>query len=177
MGPVKTLYLMRHAKSSWDDPRLADEDRPLTARGHKAADRMARYMKGAGFVPSVVLCTSALRARETLELLRPVLSKETTVKIEPRLYSASSKELLTRIKRLSPTATSVLLIGHNPAMQDLTLGLVSKTRKFKTIREKFPTGALAVLAADVDEWRHLEPGKASLVDFVTPKKLEARQKK
>jgi phosphohistidine phosphatase len=168
---VKTLFLMRHAKSSWDDPQLADEDRPLTRRGRKAAGRMADYLHGAGFKPSIVLCTSALRTRETLELLRPALPKETMVKVEPRLYAASSKELLTRLRRLSAAATSVLVIGHNPAMQDLVLGLASKNPKLKAVRGKFPTAALAVLEAPIDEWRQLVPGEASLVDFVSPKGL------
>jgi phosphohistidine phosphatase len=169
---VKTLLLMRHAKSSWDDPKLADQDRPLAPRGRKAAARMAEYMRHAGLDPSIVLCTSALRARQTLELLRPALSKETTVKVEAKLYTAGSKELMTRIRRLSPAANSVLVVGHNPAMQELVLGLASKGPRLKAIRSKFPTAALAVLDADIDEWRQLAPDGASLVDFVTPKVLK-----
>jgi phosphohistidine phosphatase len=168
---VKTVFLMRHAKSSWDDPQLADQDRPLTSRGRKAAARMGEYMRDADLRPSIVLCTSALRVRQTLELLRPALPEKTTVKVEPRLYSAGSKELLTRIRRLSPAATSVLVVGHNPAMQDLVLGLASKSPKLNAIRNKFPTAALAVLDAPIDEWRQLVPGQASLVHFVTPKGL------
>ena len=165
------MFLMRHAKSSWDDPQLADQDRPLTSRGRKAAARMGEYMRDAGLRPSIVLCTSALRARQTLELLRPALPKETTVKVEPRLYTAGSKELQTRIRRLSPAATSVLVIGHNPAIQDLVLGLAWKSPKLKAIRNKFPTAALAVLDAPIDEWRQLVSEEASLVDFVTPRGL------
>jgi phosphohistidine phosphatase len=165
------VLLMRHAKSSWDDPQLADQDRPLSSRGRKAAVRMGEYMRDAGLTPTIVLCTSALRARQTLELIRPALPKETTVKVEPRLYSAGSKELLTRIRRLSPAATSVLVVGHNPAIQDLVLGLASKSPELKAIRNKFPTAALAVLDAPIDEWRQLAPGEASLADFVTPKGL------
>jgi phosphohistidine phosphatase len=165
------VFLMRHAKSSWDDPQLADQDRPLSSRGRKAAARMGEYIQDAGLRPSIVLCTSALRARQTLELLRPALPEETTVKVEPRLYTAGNKELLTRIRRLSPVATSVLVLGHNPAMQDLVLCLASKSPKLKAIRNKFPTAALAVLDAPIEDWRQLAPGEASLVDFVTPKSL------
>jgi len=168
---VKTVFLMRHAKSSWDDPQLADQDRPLTSRGQKAAARMGEYMQDAGLRPSIVLCSSALRARQTLELLRPTLPKGTMVKVEPRLYTAGSKELLTRIRRLSPAATSVLVVGHNPAMQDLVLGLASNSSEIEAIRNKFPTAALAVLDAPIDEWRQLVSGEASLVDFVTPRGL------
>jgi phosphohistidine phosphatase len=166
---VKTLLLLRHAKSSWDDPQLADQDRPLNSRGRKAAARMADYMQDAGFQPSIVLCSNALRARQTLELLQQALPKEATVKVEPRLYTAGSRELLTRIRRLSPSAPSVLVVGHNPAMQDLVVDLASESPELMAIRRKFPTAALAVLEAQIDEWKQLASGKASFVDYVTPK--------
>jgi phosphohistidine phosphatase len=146
----------------------------LTPRGRKAADIMAKYIKDEGLEPSVVLCTSALRARETLEILRPALPEKATIKIEPRLYSAGSKELVTRIRRLSQSASSVLLIGHNPAMQELVLTLASKrTGKLDSVVKKFPTAALAILDAKIEQWRDLEEGKASLVDVVTPKGLRS----
>lgn len=169
---MKKLLLMRHAKSSWDDPRLEDHERPLTSRGRTAAARLAEYLQGAGLDPAIVLCTSALRARQTLEGLQPALSNQTTIKIEPKLYGAGSKELLTRIRRLSPSAPSVLVVGHNPAMEELVLSLASESPKVDLIRKKFPTAALAVLDAPIDEWRRLMPGEATLVDFVTPKSLQ-----
>jgi phosphohistidine phosphatase len=168
---MKKLLLMRHAKSSWEDPALTDHDRPLTPRGRKGAALIAKYLRGKGLEPSIVLCTSATRARETLEQLRPSLSDSTIIKIEPRLYSASSKELMTRIRRLSQASPSVLVIGHNPAMQELVLTLIPKDRKSDAVREKFPTAALAVLDVPIDEWRLLKPGEASVASFVTPKRL------
>jgi phosphohistidine phosphatase len=162
---------MRHAKSSWEDPTLADHDRPLTARGRKGAARMATYMRDMGLEPSIVLCTSALRARQTLDLIQPVLPDSTTIKIEPKLYAAGGKELMTRIRRLSQAAPSVLMVGHNPAMQELVLALVSESPRSDAIRKKFPTAALAVLDAPIDEWRKLQPGQAVLADFVSPKGL------
>ena len=164
---------MRHAKSSWDDSELADHDRPLAPRGRKGAGLIAQHMKKSGLEPSVVLCTSALRARQTLELIRPALAKGTAIKIEPKLYGATSNELMTRIRRLSPTAASVLVVGHNPAIQDLVLELASGSKELGAIRAKFPTAALVVLDAPIDEWRQLAPGEASIVDFVTPKSLKA----
>jgi phosphohistidine phosphatase len=132
---------------------------------------MAEYIKDAGLEPSLVVCTSAARARETVERLRPALPKGTQFKFEPRLYTAGSKELLARIKRLSPAVSSVLIVGHNPAMQDLVLSLASEDRKSAAIRKKFPTAALAVFDAPIDEWKQLAPGGASLVEFVTPRSL------
>jgi phosphohistidine phosphatase len=170
---VKKLLLMRHAKSSWKDPELADEDRPLNSRGRKAAGRIAKFLKDSNLEPSIVLCSSAVRARQTLELLRPALPGSTTVKVEPRLYSADSKELLTRVRRLSKRMPSVLIIGHNPAIQDLALTLASENSRSDEIRKKFPTAALAMFDAPIGEWKNLEPGKASLVDFITPKGLRS----
>jgi phosphohistidine phosphatase len=168
---MKQLLLMRHAKSSWTDPNVADIDRPLTPRGRKAATRVAKYLEDSSLEPAIVLCTSAVRARQTLELLRPAIPESSTVKIEPRLYSADSKELMTRVRRLSQTAPSVLIIGHNPAIQDLVLTLASEDPRSDEIRKKFPTAALALFDAPIKEWKLFRPGKASLVHFVTPKGL------
>lgn len=170
---VKRLLLMRHAKSSWDDPKLADAERPLAPRGRKAAARVAKHMKKSGLEPSIVLCTSAVRARQTLEILKSALPESTTVKIEPRLYTAGSKELMNRLRRLSGRARSVLIIGHNPAIQELALELLSDEAQAAEVSKKFPTAALAIFDVRIREWKNLGPGKASLVNFVTPKKLRS----
>jgi phosphohistidine phosphatase len=169
---MKRLLLLRHAKSSWDDPAIEDHDRPLTARGRKGAASIAKYLKAKKLEPAIVLCSTAKRAQETLEHLRPALPNSTTIKIEPKLYSAGSKELTTRLRRLSNATDSVLVIGHNPAMQELAVSLVRKGRKSEALREKFPTGALAVLDVPINEWRSIQPGEASLADFATPKRLQ-----
>ena len=168
---MKKLVLMRHAKSSWDDPDLEDHERPLTARGRKAAAQIAKYLEDSRLAPTIVLCTTAARARETLELIRPALGDSATVKIEPKLYGAGSKELLARIRRVSQAAPSILVVGHNPAIQDLVLELVPDGPLADQIRRKFPTAAVATLHIRVGEWRNVAPAKASLVEFVTPKGL------
>ena len=169
---MKTIFLMRHAKSSWDDSELEDHERPLAPRGRKAARRMAKYFESVGYAPSIVLCTSAVRARETLDLLKPALPEETAFEVELGLYLSSGDDLLDRIRRLS-SEDSVLAIGHNPAMQQLVLSLASEGPQLMPIRKKFPTAALAVLEAGIDEWKELGAGKASLVNYVTPKGLPA----
>ncbi len=171
---MKKLLLLRHAKSSWDDPDIPDQERPLNPRGLRAAKRIAKYLMDKRLEPSIILCTSALRARQTIELLTPAFPKGATVKIEPRLYGASSKDLITRLRRVSQAAPLVLMVGHNPAMQELVLTLASENAKLNSIRKKFPTAALAVLDAEIDEWKDLRPGGASLVDFVTPKGLRSK---
>jgi phosphohistidine phosphatase len=168
---MKKLLLMRHGKSSWDDPQLEDHDRPLTPRGRKGSSLIAKYLRARGLEPAIVLCSSATRAQETLDQLRPCLPDSTVIKIEPKLYGAGERELATRIRRLSQASSSVLIIGHNPAIQELALTLVSKGRKADAIGEKFPTAALAVLDVPIDEWKLLKPHEASIADFITPKAL------
>lgn len=169
---MKRLFLLRHAKSSWDDPELEDHDRPLAPRGRHGAKRIAAYMRDKDFEPTIVLCSSAVRARKTLELVAPALPEQTAIQIEPSLYHAGSRELMARLRRVPRGAPSVLLIGHNPAMQHLVLILASETEQMEPIREKFPTAALAVLDARIEGWHQLGPGAAILADFVTPKRLK-----
>src|SRR5215216_6730711 len=118
----KRLALVRHAKSSWADPDLADHDRPLNARGRRAATLVGQYLHAAGVHPDLVLCSSATRARQTLELLP--LARMTDVLIEDQLYGAGPHELLARLRRIPAAVGSALLIGHNPGLEELARELV-----------------------------------------------------
>jgi phosphohistidine phosphatase len=128
-------------------------------------------MKDKGFKPSIVLCSSALRARQTWEIAAPAFSEPTAVAIEHSLYGVGNEELMSRLRRIPREASSVLLIGHNPVMQELVLTLASAGAQLDAIREKFPTAALAVLDAPIKDWESLEQGVAELADFVAPKRL------
>ena len=161
------LFLLRHAKSSWDDPGLSDHDRPLAARGRHAAELMREYLSSAGVAPSLVLCSSAVRARETLERVAP----EGELRIEGDLYGAEEHDLLERVRLLPSHLESAMLIGHNPGMQELALLLAGEGEGLAQLHEKFPTGALVTLAFDED-WDALGPGAARLEAFVRPKDLE-----
>ena len=163
---MKRLFLLRHAKSSWDDADLADRDRPLAPRGRRAAGVMARHLRDEEISPSLVLCSPARRTRETLEAVDP--SGE--VRIEDELYGASEAELLERLRRVPEAIESVMLIGHNPAIQELALGLASRGERLEDVERKFPTGALATLTAP-GAWGELAPGSAELAAFVKPKEL------
>lgn len=164
MTETRRLLLLRHAKSSWDDLSLADHDRPLAARGRKAAKLIGAYLRREQIRTSLVLCSSALRARETLDLIRP----SGDIRIERELYGASADQLLERLHRVPDKLDAVMLIGHNPAIQDLTLALVGDAGE--PVTRKFPTGALATLTFSVP-WGALEPRRAELAAFVTPKEL------
>jgi phosphohistidine phosphatase len=169
---MKRLFLLRHAKSSWDDPELEDHERPLASRGRQGAKRVAAYMRENDFKPAIVLCSTALRARQTLELVAPAFPKQTEIEIERSLYSAGGRDLMTRLRRVRPDAQSVLLIGHNPAMQHLALIVASESEQMEPIRKKFPTAALAVLDVRIEDWGELGPGDGDLADFITPKRLK-----
>ena len=164
MAKLSRLLLLRHAKSSWDDPGLADHDRPLAPRGHRAAQRIGTYLRGEHIAISVVLCSSAARAQGTLGLLR--LGGEPMIEVDAALYTATADELLQRVRGVPDDAETALLIGHNPAMQDLALALVGGDLATR----RFPTGALAQVTWP-GPWRELTPGRAELAAFVTPREL------
>ena len=164
MAEAKRLLLLRHAKSSWDDPVLADCDRPLAARGRKAAKLIGAHLSREQIRISLVLCSSARRARETLDLA----AASGEIQIERELYGASADQLLERLRRVPDEVDAVMLIGHNPAIQDLAVGLVGGASELAV--RKFPTGALATLTF-TGPWRALKPSHAELAAFVTPREL------
>lgn len=166
---ARTLLLLRHAKSSWVDPTLPDHDRPLASRGRRDAKRIAKHLAGLEFEPELVLCSSAVRTRETLELVRPALGNS-KVLFEDGLYGASSDELLARIRVVPDAVGSVMLIGHNPGLEQLALLLASSGDELRRLETKFPTAALATLAVETT-WSRLAPGDAILTAYIVPKQL------
>ena len=167
---MKRLYLLRHAKSSWDDPTLADHDRPLAPRGRRAAKVMAEHLRREGIAPELVLCSPSRRTRQTLKRLAPGLGRNADVQIEPELSAASAAALLEVLHEVPDELESVMLIGHNPGIQDLALSLAGTGSEIPRLRGKFPTAALATLELS-GTWRELAPGSADLVSFVKPKEL------
>lgn len=166
---MQTLYLLRHAKSSWADPTLTDRERPLAPRGRRDAKRIAKHLLRLGVEPELVLCSPAERTRETLELVRPALGAS-TVTLEEELYAASADELLARIRLVPDAVASAMLIGHNPSLQQLALALASAGDELKRLEAKFPTGGLATLTL-AKPWRGLAPADATLAAYVVPKQL------
>ena len=167
---MKHLFLLRHAKSSWDDPDLGDHDRPLAPRGVRATALLSDYMSSAPVAPSLVLCSSALRTRQTLDGIRDALDPAVVVHTERELYAASAEDLLQRVRALDDDIDSVMLVGHNPDIAQLALTLAGHGKRREDLRGKYPTGALATIAFE-GSWGELAPGRGELVDFVTPKQL------
>ena len=163
MDASKTLYLLRHLKSSWDDPALPDRERPLAPRGRKAGKKIARHLRKTGVAPELVLCSPAVRTRQTLDAVRAELG-EAEIRFVEELYAASEKELLDVLRVVDSDAGAVLVIAHNPGLEDLSFVLTGKAQ------EQFPTGALATLSLR-SGWAELEPGACELVSFVVPREL------
>lgn len=166
---VKMLHLLRHAKSSWNDSELADHDRPLSKRGRRAADALARRFAELG-TPDLVLCSTALRTRQTLKRLS---LKPAKVVLTEAIYSGGSRELMQLLSDLPESAGTVLLIGHNPALHQLALALATarSVRRLPASDEKFTTGALATFEF-AGKWCALRAGKAAVVAYITPGELD-----
>jgi phosphohistidine phosphatase len=165
-GQARTLLLLRHAKSSWDDPGLPDADRPLAPRGRRAAAAMAGRLRAIGGEPGLTLCSPARRARETAELLglsaAPVL--------EPALYGGAARAVVERLRRVPDHIDALLVIGHNPELQALALELAREGPLRRELAAGYPTGALAALRHG-GTWSELRWGSCELVEFVRPREL------
>ena len=168
----KRLYLLRHAKSSWKQPELADRERPLAGRGRRAAKAIARHIRQQGIAVDLVLCSPSRRTCDTLDRIESSLAGA-SVRYEAELYAASSDGLLEVLRGVPDGIASVMLIGHNPGLEDLALEIARPSPERRDIEQKFPTGALATLEFDGPAWRDLAPGAARLVGFVRPRDLEA----
>jgi phosphohistidine phosphatase len=171
---VKTLLLLRHAKSAWSDPRLDDHDRPLNGRGERAAKAMADHIARDGPRPDLILCSTAMRTRQTLApLLKRLGPPAPPISLENGLYLASEEVLLAHIRAVADGVPTVLLIGHNDGIGQLAADLAGSgpSEALAALREKYPTGALAVLRLPDGPWGDLKPGAAKLLDFVRPRDL------
>jgi phosphohistidine phosphatase len=169
----RTLWLLRHAKSSWDHPELDDRDRPLAPRGMRAAALMREYIESEGIRPDLVLCSSALRTRETLAAVLPALGEDLVVRIDPSLYTFDAGALIAVLRDLDDDDIgSVLFVGHNPAMEELALTLASRGDRLAEVKEKFPTGALVEIRFSGAPWSEIAADSGELVRFVTPRQLE-----
>ena len=172
---MKRLYLLRHAKAVPADPGLDDHGRELTVRGMHDAAAMARYLRKNGFAPDLILASTSARTRQTADLV----SREVPAKIDYRdaLYLAEAGRLLAAVQVLAQSVDGVMLVGHNPGLEELATLLAREPVRRKerarrdVLEEKFPTAALAVLDFEVEKWRDLRPGEGVLIDFVRPKDL------
>ncbi len=176
---MKTLILLRHAKSTWDDPVERDFDRPLNGRGRRAAARIGQWLAGSGLTVGDAMfddvrASPAVRVRQTIEGVEDGLGHPLRAMFEPRIYLASAVTLLDIVQGFPVEAASALLIGHNPGLEDLLLMLTRDADPLRGQAEvKYPTATLAVLDLDIAAWRDAAPGCATLREFVRPRDLDA----
>jgi phosphohistidine phosphatase len=171
-----TVSLLRHAKSDWDDAALADFDRPLSKRGLKAAPRMAAALAQLEFAPDIVLCSTAVRADQTLGLIRPQLPDGVLIEPDRELYLASPAKLLSRLQAIDGAFSHALVIGHNPGLHALALDLVrdGERAEITELARKLPTAGLVVISFAVSEWSELRPATGRLRLFLTPAMLRTK---
>ena len=170
---MNRLYLLRHAKSSWSDPALADFDRPLNKRGRRACKALAQYIRDSGIRPELILSSSAKRALETLEALLPSLDHQPEIRLDKEIYHADARALSDHVAKNRGESSSVMVIGHNPAVHMLALGLsvACSDVSYRDMSMKYPTGGLAILEAEGEAWSRMTPGGFTLIDFIKPRDL------
>jgi len=163
---MRTLYLLRHAKSSWEDESLGDFERPLNERGNKAADTIGQFVAQESLKPELILSSPALRARQTTEIVLRVSRLQVELRFDVRIYEASLDTLLLILADIEPKK-SVLMVGHNPGFEELLHFLSGEVRSV-------PTAALAKLDFESSDWKSLGRNEARLEWMVTPKGLKQK---
>ncbi len=172
---MKTLTLLRHAKSGWNDPVARDFDRPLNGRGRRAAQTMGRHMRALGLGFDRVVASPAVRVVETLAEVSEGYGTAIRPDWDRRVYLASGMTLLDVVHALPDDADRVLLVGHNPGLEDLALALVPDSvddALRDELETKYPTATLTEMALDIDSWADAAPGAASMTRFVRPRDLD-----
>ncbi|MEU5112066.1 histidine phosphatase family protein [Streptomyces longwoodensis] len=169
-GPLRRLVVLRHAKSAWPEG-VPDHERPLASRGRRDAPAAGRALADAGCLPDLALCSTALRARTTWELASAQWGGPPPVRYDERLYGADVLALLRVVHETPPEVATLLLVGHNPGLEDLVHALAGDALDdtLPRIRAKFPTSALAVLTRPAPTWRSLAPGTALLTWTAVPR--------
>ena len=168
---MKTLTILRHAKSSWDDP-VADFDRPLNARGRKAAATVGAELRRRGAKFDCAIASPAKRVRETLDQLAKGYGALLSLHFDERIYLASADNLLDLVRGITDDVRAALIVGHNPGLHRLALLLTRDEGRFRRqIADKYPTGAAATVELDAKRWREVEPGSGELSGLILPRDL------
>lgn len=165
---MKRLILTRHAKSAWDDPLISDHDRPLNARGQAAAADLGQWLASRGYQPDQVLCSDALRTRETWETLSAQFDTASDAEFKPALYNAGPDVMLAVLRKAR--GDCVMMLGHNPGIAEFAQRLVAQAPTNPEFT-RYPTGATLVVDFQTDFWSSLDAGKGCVIDFVIPREI------
>jgi len=171
---VTLLTVIRHAKSSWDDPRIDDFDRPLNKRGRHAAHQIGEELKKRGFKFDLVIASPARRVRETLEGIEKGYGDELPTLFEPEIYGASEQALFELVRGIPERAHAPMIVGHNPGLQHLILRLTrdDEAGLRRRVGAKFPTAAAALVEFAAPRWAEIAEGSGSLQELIVPKELD-----
>jgi phosphohistidine phosphatase len=162
---MKTLLVLRHAKSSWSDPALDDHERPLNTRGRRDAPRMGALVREHGLIPDVVISSDALRARLTAEAVVEAARYAGEILLDRHLYMAGPADILALLRTVGEKAETVMIVGHNPGLEELVAQLTGDW-------QDLPTAALAQIVLKIDRWRDLKlSSRGTLVGHWGPKEL------
>ena len=162
---MKTLLVLRHAKSSWNDPTLGDHERPLNKRGRRDAPRVGELVREAGLKPDVVISSDAVRARMTAEAVAEAARYGGEIVLDPHLYMAGPADILSLLTTVRENAETVMIVGHNPGLEELVEQLTGE-------RQDFPTAALAQIGLPIKQWRDLKRStRGTLLGLWRPKEL------
>jgi phosphohistidine phosphatase len=162
---MKTLLVLRHAKSSWSDPALDDHERPLSTRGRRDGPRMGALVREYGLMPDVVISSDAVRARLTAEAVVEAADYAGQILLDRRLYMASPADIRSLLRTVPDKAETVMIVGHNPGLEELVAQLTGE-------RQDLPTAALAQIVLPIDRWRDLRLStRGTLVGHWRPKEL------
>ena len=175
-GRMKTLGLFRHAKSDWNDARLRDFDRPLNKRGRKGAAIMGKHIAEYGIEWERVIASPAVRAAETIEIASAAEEHPLPIEWDRRIYLASSVTLLDLLREQEGDPASIIMVGHNPGLEDLIFDLVPDdgSSPLRDIVEvKFPTATFAVIELDIDRWEDIDDNCGRLVHLMRPRDLDS----
>ena len=165
---MKRLILTRHAKSSWDDPLIADHDRPLNERGRGAAADLGQWLASRGYVPAEVLCSDALRTWETWTGVEAELASGATLRLKPNLYHAGSDVMLAVLRHAE--APVVMMLGHNPGISEFAARIVAHAPANPEF-SRYPTGATLVVDFDVEDWTQVAYATGATEDFIIPREI------
>ena len=169
---MKTLTLLRHAKSTWDDPVARDFDRPLNRRGRKAARRVGEEMRALNLRFDAVIASPAVRVRETLAEVERGFGCDFRVTFEQAVYLAHPETLLELVRAADDAAASLLLVGHNPGLESLAIDLAGAGALRAEIAVKYPTATLAEIALPALRWAEVAPGSGRIERFIRPRDLD-----
>ncbi len=164
---MKRLFVLRHAKSSWNDPGLPDFERPLNKRGKKAAPFMGNVMRERGYCPEIILSSPAERAKQTSMLFRESAGLEAEILYEPRIYGAGVNSLIDVLSNIDDGIAAPIIVGHNPGFEDLVQYLTGHYKRM-------PTTALAVVDLGIDSWSDLSRQSGNLIDILRPKEQKIK---